>query len=314
MAYETGSVASGTALLAVIENFAILQGYTLNAGTGSWLSKGGTSIQLSATSTTCSAKIANTPTGPDAAPGVSQGISIALASWPIKYELFYSSIPNLFVCVLTYDTLTIQILMFGELVKINNAAYTGGNFLYGSGLSNDTLSSPGSIALSLSTNFTGDGLISGSGPSNSPRKAVIPFTKGGLNSSFGARGSALLHVEIDGDIINGDIMGVNNNVLLMTQYQNMLFYSPNIYNSQAILIPIHLQKDLSAGNSMYLGYVEHIRFIRITNYEIGDVITLGSDKWKVYPWRRKSAVPAGNGAFTAEGDTSTIGFAVRFVQ
>ena len=46
MAYSSGTVNNPAALATTIENFATANGYTLNAGAGSWLSKGNSHVRL----------------------------------------------------------------------------------------------------------------------------------------------------------------------------------------------------------------------------------------------------------------------------
>lgn len=54
----------------------------------------------------------------------------------------------------------------------------------------------------------------------------------------------------------------------------------------------------------------HCRLIRIDNFEPRDLITLGPDTWRVYPWFRKSLVSRSGGSELSH--TGTLGWAVRF--
>jgi len=51
----------------------------------------------------------------------------------------------------------------------------------------------------------------------------------------------------------------------------------------------------------------HIRYVVIANLQPEDIITLGSDRWRVYPFFRKGAAfaPAGQ-------DTGYLGMAIRY--
>ena len=86
----------------------------------------------------------------------------------------------------------------------------------------------------------------------------------------------------------------------------------NKWNGQALLVTPEIYFG-ALGNTfkMYLGYIEHLRFIRIDNYNLGDTITLGSDQWKVFSFAQKNA-SIRDGNISGTGLSGTGGFACRY--
>jgi len=63
--------------------------------------------------------------------------------------------------------------------------------------------------------------------------------------------------------------------------------NPNAFNGQTVLTPFIPFLSGSDGYFIPLGRIGHVRFVKLTNYDPGDVITIGPDKWKVFPWSIK---------------------------
>jgi hypothetical protein len=302
MAYETGSVASPTALQTIIENFCTTNGWTLNAGAGSWLSKGQSHVHFSgANTTTLTISGANSADGTTELCPFTRSIYIPSVSWPVTYHLFYDTAPDQVSCVLNYESTKIQVIMFGDLVKVHNSAYVGGNWFFASrgGIITDNvkLSACSDIAIQSQTTIGGAVSI--------PFSLLLTESGGSHEDNNGG-----LHCKIDGNIWYQDNDYYNYKVSLTDYTISALFRSPNSWNNQAQLIPIHLQYTMASALYSYIGYVEHLRFIRVDNYEIGDIITLGSDKWKVFPWYIKNVVSRNGNSVSA--DSGTLGFACRY--
>lgn len=85
---------------------------------------------------------------------------------------------------------------------------------------------------------------------------------------------------------------------------------PSAWNSEAVLLPIRFYKVRPSSKISLTGDVENARYTRVDNYAPGEIITLGADRWKVYPWYRKntSGRNGGNG-ITHSG---TFGWAIRY--
>lgn len=63
--------------------------------------------------------------------------------------------------------------------------------------------------------------------------------------------------------------------------------SPSTFSGQAQLFPIMPMQERADGKSSIIGHLKHIRFCRNDFIEPGEVISIGPDRWKVYPCYRK---------------------------
>ncbi len=86
---------------------------------------------------------------------------------------------------------------------------------------------------------------------------------------------------------------------------------PSAWNAEAALLPLRLYFRRPSYRISLIVDHEHARLLRIDNLSPGDVLTLGSDKWKVYPWHRKNAAARNGGP--AVDHTGTFGWAVRYL-
>jgi hypothetical protein len=306
MAYTIGTAANAAALKAAIESFCAANGWTVDAsGT---IYKGQNFVRLTAVDSyrlkiggACSVDFA-TKLCPQ-----EQSIRIPPENWPATYSLFLLQNPDQFVCVINYAVTRFQWIAFGEIVKYGN--WTGGNW-FGASLKAGPYGSGG---------YEGDNNISvgptsagGGGGPYFMMSGPAMFWNGGQSDSFSGAYQGLratnMHAEIDGYIWPGS----GDNSPVFPSFPNhadpLHLRSPNAWNSQVALTPFWLW--LRRADSYYstIGHVEHIRPLRITNYEPGDLITLGPDRWKVFPWFEKDPANPNGGAFKS----GTLGFAVRY--
>jgi len=85
---------------------------------------------------------------------------------------------------------------------------------------------------------------------------------------------------------------------------------PNAWNSESVLLPMPAWKTRPSFNSSLICLPENARHVRIDNLQHGDILTLGSDKWKVFPWYRKDLVARDGGSRV--NHTGTFGWAIRY--
>jgi hypothetical protein len=86
---------------------------------------------------------------------------------------------------------------------------------------------------------------------------------------------------------------------------------PSAWNAESALLPLRCYFRRPSGMLSLIVDCEHARLLRIDNLTPGDVLTLGSDKWKVYPWHRKN-IAARNGCWPGD-HTGTFGWAIRYL-
>ncbi len=238
----------------------------------------------------------------------SDRINVALASWPITYYLFYSGTPDQVCCVIRHDVTKFQHIMFGEIVKVHTSAFVGGNWFWATrGLS---------VGLNTRLDGLSDTLLTGGRYQSGSitTGSVVPFS-GSQTVVADNELSGSMHAKLDTTVwaksySNGSI--ALGDIYYTTYTIKSLFRSPNTWNSQALLVPMHLKVRMASTLDMYIGYIEHVRLIRVDNYEPGDIITLGSDQWKVFPAVEKNSA-ARNGETAETAHSGTVGFAIRYV-
>ncbi|TBW02720.1 hypothetical protein E0E52_17015 [Azotobacter chroococcum] len=86
---------------------------------------------------------------------------------------------------------------------------------------------------------------------------------------------------------------------------------PNTWNSEAVLLPIRAYKIRASYKISLTVDLEYARYTRVDNYAPGQIITIGADQWKVFPWYRKNT-DVRNGGSSAATHSGTFGFALRY--
>jgi hypothetical protein len=86
---------------------------------------------------------------------------------------------------------------------------------------------------------------------------------------------------------------------------------PSAWNAESALLPLRCYFRRPSSMLSLIVDCEHARLLRIDNLTPGDVLTLGSDKWKVYPWHRKNTAERDGGH--AIDHTGTFGWAIRYL-
>ena len=105
--------------------------------------------------------------------------------------------------------------------------------------------------------------------------------------------------------------------MINTLFQDSLFElrarSLNPWNQGMNLVPWYLFGQATSGNLIVLGEIAHLRFCRMRNYNLGDVITIGADQWKLYPVLLKNAaVPTPPSDMSSNYHSGDYGLAVRY--
>ena len=90
----------------------------------------------------------------------------------------------------------------------------------------------------------------------------------------------------------------------------LIAIQPNAWNSEAALLPIRAYKERPSYKSSLVVDLEFARHLRIDNLSPGDILTLGSDQWKVFPWHRKNSAARNGGVHI--NHTGTFGWAIRY--
>lgn len=85
---------------------------------------------------------------------------------------------------------------------------------------------------------------------------------------------------------------------------------PTVYFSDSPLLPYNIYLERPENKISLIAQLQNARFVRVDNYEPEQIITLGHEKWIVFPFFRKN-VQAKNGGYGID-HTGTFGWAIRY--
>lgn len=161
-----------------------------------------------------------------------------------------------------------------------------------------------------------------------PTATENPMFFGDFNSSGGTTGqrqpyNVSIHHGLDGngwskgghDTTAGTDTSINwvstsSCLLTIAPIYKLMQAQPNTWNGEAVLIRIQSFVRRGSGKFSLVNNLENCRYIRNTNYNAGDTITLGSDVWRIYPMVRKNSATPTPG-ISPSYHSGTWGIAVR---
>jgi hypothetical protein len=111
------------------------------------------------------------------------------------------------------------------------------------------------------------------------------------------------------DEVSGPGGGWSDTCPAITSIAPHMQRQPNAWNGESLLMPIRPIIYRPDNKISVVGELKHARYVRVDNYAPSDVITLGADTWKVFPWHKKNA-SARDGNSTGD-HTGTLGVALR---
>jgi hypothetical protein len=304
MAYAIASVSSLADLLTFIRNSCTANGWTLS---GNVLHKGTCYVEIVADGVV-GLRI-NGGTGKDGSNLLTGGgpqyaylgtVAAVPLAFPLSVEAHINASPDEVYIVLNYSTSYYSIMAWG-LSDVPGLTGTGVWYhatRFAAQGGNEYTSAPGGI--NTFSNFSGhcDG---------APMFSVWTGNNG--SSANNGQNNSFIHHDVDGSgwgtYVN--VTFPSSNIHLSP----LLASLPNSWNQEAVLLPFPIYVARVAGSKYSLvADLKHIRHTRIDYLAPEDIITLGSDQWKVYPWFRKDA-SARNGGQTLT-HSGTIAYAVRY--
>jgi hypothetical protein len=303
MAYVTGTSTTLANLLTDIRSACTANGWTLS---GSVLHKGAV-YQSLAVSGNFIDSVGGT--GKDGSnnltgmPGTGTNCRIGSLSsgpapfvFPLTYHVLIGTAPDEVVVVVNYSTDKYQWLAWGQssITTLGTGAWFGGSF--------QNVSSYSSISISIAASPTAEMGTRGGASTQQCCPALFHAT-----TAYGTTGEAVNHGA--GTTVAGwsvDVSG-SSPTCGSTKYRAPLDYClPSAWNSETVLLPIQIFTNAYGSSKVAMVVdVAHARAVRIDNHQPGDIITLGADRWMVFPWYHKSA---------SESSTSTgrLGWAIRY--
>ncbi|TBU75192.1 hypothetical protein DNK10_11080 [Pseudomonas daroniae] len=215
-------------------------------------------------------------------------------TWPVSYDVFVFE-TEVFM-VINYSVDYYQFCGFGKSAVLD---------LPGSGMW---------IMATLSHVAASNGVQIGvdtGGSSGLARAAPAPFwaTTSSGTTAYRANRNYWIHSDIDGQgwwlaqTMDGAPVGVSAAAPLVALL-------PNSWNSEAVLLPIRGWKVRPSSKNSLTADLLNARWTRNDNYEPGQVIDIGTERWKVFPCYRKDAANR-NGSQGAD-HTGTLAWAIRY--
>lgn len=324
MAYYTGSAASLSALYTALTTQLLANGFS---SSGNVYYKSGLYISLVQTSNRIEVRggtgqTAGSLTGGPLAESiggydgtVSMGAIGTLGlQFPATYHLHINTSPDEVYLFVNESSTRWSWLAFGKSPSAGNPGT--GNWFGASvpGKRNNREAELGGPTLEVTTNFTGTDSMGffmetdysgATSNSDQPYNCSIHHTLDG--NTWSKAGS-----EVGTDGAPGGVgwSTTPSSARTMIPLYPLWMAQPNTWNNQTILLKPEIYVKRAGGKHSKVGSIEHSRYTRNTNYNDGDIITIGSDQWKVYPMVKKNtSTPNGGSQIEHSG---TIALAVRY--
>lgn len=72
---------------------------------------------------------------------------------------------------------------------------------------------------------------------------------------------------------------------------DIMVRNPNSWNGESLLVPVRCYANRPSGYISPVLECVHLRYVVIDNLSDGQIITLGTDRWMVFPWARRGGEP-----------------------
>lgn len=234
-------------------------------------------------------------------------------SWPVAYHIHILENPSEAYMLVNYGSFW-QSLSLGQSPAPGNPGT--GIWVHGSIGGNAT--NLGESALSMDANG-----IQRNYYYSMNMSCCIPFFEQGWSGGTTIHTGSLVHgvYQPDGSIgwnpptasmVNGN--GANPlGVSSATPLAPLLGSQPNSWNLEAILLPCQVFQRRLENKSSLVIELSHLRITRNDYLPDGEVITLGSDRWKIYSaYRRDTTQRNGSGTSSASNHSGTFAIAIRY--
>lgn len=293
MAYYSGSAVDITALRTVLVDACASEGWAWSAG-DEVLSKGPLYVRLQVISGYLVLTGRTSISNGDAPYVVRMGtLSVTPITYPASYEIFCFE-QEVFM-VVRYSVDFFQFCGFGKSTLED---------LPGTGMW--VAATLGQSPASNGVNITAvDG---GSDGLDRACPALFWSTVSAQNTARMAHLNYWVHSDLDGQGWWGGLsaLGAQPGVASIAPLIGLL---PNNWNSEAVLLPIRSYKIRPSSKVSLTADLINARYTRVDNYEPGQVITIGSEQWKIFPFYRKDVANRNGGTGNHSG---TFGWAIRY--
>ncbi|WP_236173610.1 hypothetical protein [Pseudomonas pseudonitroreducens] len=212
-------------------------------------------------------------------------------TWPMAYEVFIGSAPDEVYLVVNYNVDCYQYLAFGGS-SMSGLPGTGAWF---------------SASVAQTVQYIGIYPYGGARPGfpngSAPAMFHVTNTDGG-----GIVQNSFIHHGFDSKTWT-DANYTNGANAINAAVPHVLRL-PNAWNSEGVLVPIQVHIFRPESKVTLVADLKNARYTRVDNYDPGQIIPLGPDRWKIFPWYRKNAAVRDGG--DGINHTGTMGWAVRY--
>lgn len=293
MAYYSGAAIDITAVRTALVAACTSEGWTWNSST-EMLSKGTVFVRLQLVNGYLEL-LGRTAAGTGDAPNVVRMGQLwnTPLSWPLAYEVFVFN--NEVFMVINYSVDYYQFCMFGKSAV---QGLPGSGMFIAATLSHQAASN----GVTISSTDGGSGGLQCAGPA--------PFwSRVATLSTYQAHLNYWVHSDLDGQgwWTGQSQFGARVGVAAAAPLMALL---PNDWNSEAVLLPIRCWKVRPSNKTSLTLELQNARWTRNDNYDPGQVIQIGSDRWKVFPCYRKNAAARNGGSIIDH--SGTFAWAVRY--
>ncbi|MCX5466489.1 hypothetical protein [Acinetobacter nematophilus] len=103
-----------------------------------------------------------------------------------------------------------------------------------------------------------------------------------------------------------------NKISAISSVAPLIANQPSLWSANSALIPIQLNVEFPQAKRVLISEIQNARYLRIDNYEPEQIITLGNDKWKVFPFHKKNLAQRNGGE--PIDHSGTFGWAIRYEE
>ncbi len=300
MPYYSGSFNDMAGLRSALVNACTANGWTAS---GNFLSKGAAVLQLVAGLTDLTLRGGTGRDGDalvEPAPGAGRigTLGPQPVTFPGSYEVYVFTSPDEVYLRINYNVEFWQWLAFGvsDVPGVPGTGLWFGGAMRQTSVSAVSIDAGGGGPILSRQDLTSAALFHGGDNSQVPAASKSSFAHHGFDG-----------LEWSGAAPSGQL---TNNASIVAALAPKLARQPNAWNSADVLLNTQVYVRRLDDKQTLVADLAHCRFLRIDNYQPGDIIPLGPDRWKVAPWYRKNTAQRDGGSNIQH--TGTFGWAIRY--
>jgi hypothetical protein len=232
--------------------------------------------------------------------------TIGVESWPMTYNIFIFNNPDEVFVVANFNVECYWWMAFG--VSDNPGLPGTGLWLGATSRTGGGGGSGGGLAISSS---------GGGSQSTSSYSSGALFWQTRSDATIPSRtNNCTIQHSLNGRDWAGNVNAFGSTVIATDAFNailpvsNLLDTQPNTYNAEAVLLPIHAFVWQSSQKSTPVVEVRNARYLRVDNYVPGQILTLGGDRWVIYPWYKKNSDNRNGG--DGIDHSGTFGWAIKY--